>query len=190
MIRKEGFIAIGGFRVGKISKIIFILPAIVLSFYRLSFGGQLAEGAPPANTPNELIYGPSILHRESPFSSPEKAGFGSTRYIAGPSKAVRNRGFSMNPEVSSAVKSVATPKIQKKDVPIFENNELSMGNSSFHFDKINLIKTKLEPFLDFISSLSLAHYKKENSLSKTMEKFNENAILKPLAIFLEFELNF
>jgi len=38
--------------------------------------------------------------------------------------------------------------------------------------------------------LSLAHYKKENSLSKTMEKFNENAILKPLAIFLEFELNF
>ena len=96
----------------------------------------------------------------------------------------------MNPEVSSAVKSVATPKIQKKDMPIFENNELSMENSSFHFDKINLIKTKLEPFLDFISSLSLAHYKKENSLSKTMEKFNENAILKPLAIFLEFELNF
>jgi hypothetical protein len=177
---------------GKIFRISPILVTIVLSFYSLSFGDQLAKGISPTNSSNELIYGQWILPQkgEPPFSSPENAGSGSTLYGAKPSKAIRNREFSMNPEITNTMQSPATTEIQKKDLSHFENSQLSKGKSSYHFGKIHLTKNNLDPSLDFISSLSVAQYKEENPLSWTLEKFKENDIFKCLAILLELKLNF
>jgi hypothetical protein len=177
---------------GKIFRISLILVTIVLSFYSLSFGGQLAKGISPSNSSNELIFGKWILHLEGepPFSSPEKAGSGSNLYGANPSKAIRNREFSMNPEIINTMQSPATTEIQKKDLFHFENSQLSKGNSSYNFGNIHLTKTNLDPSLDFISSLSVAQYEEENPLCWTLEKFKENDIFKSIAILLELKLIF
>ena len=176
----------------KIFRICLIPLVIVLSFCSLSFGEQLERATWPTNSSNRLIYGPCIVHQkgEIPFSSPEKTEFGGAPYIARPSKAVSNQGISKIQEISNTIESFATTIIPQKDLSDFKNHELSMINSSCHFGKINFIKTNLEPSLNFISSLSLAHYKGENPLSWTLEKFKENDIFKPFAIFLELELNF
>jgi hypothetical protein len=177
---------------GKILRISLILVTIVLSFYNLSFADQLAKGISSTNSPNELIYEKWILHREGipPFSSPEKAGSGSNLYGANSSKAIRNREFSMNPEITNTMQSSATTEIQKKDLSHFENSQLSKGRSSYHFGKIQLTKNNLDPSLDFLSILSVAQYKEENPLSWTLEKLEENDIFKSIAILLEFKLNF
>ena len=127
---------------------------------------------------------------EAPFLYLGRAGFGSTRYLTKPNKAISNQGFPMNPEISNTLDSFATTEIQKKEVSNIENSELSKENSSYHFGKINLIKTNLEPSLNFISSLSVAHYKEENPLSWTLEKLKDTDIFKSLAIFLELKLKF
>ena len=177
---------------GKILRISPILVTIVLSFYSLSFGDQLAKGISSTNSSHELIYGKWILHQEGepPFSSPQKAGSGSNLYGANPSKAIRNREFSMNPEITNTMQSPATTEIQKKDLSHFENSQLSKGKSSYHFGKIHLTKNNLDPSLDFISILSVAQYKEENPLSWTLEKLEENDIFKSIAILLEFNLTF
>jgi hypothetical protein len=177
---------------GKMLTISLILVTIVLSFYTLSFGDQLAKGISPTNSSNELIYGKWILHQkgEPSFSSPEKAGSGSNLYGANSSKTLRNREFSMNPEITNTTQSPATAEIQKKDLSHFENSQLSKGKYSYHFGKIHLTKNNLDPSLDFISSLSAAQYKEENPLSWALEKFKENDIFKSLAILLELKLNF
>lgn len=177
---------------GKMLRISLILVTIVLSFYTLGFGDPLERGIFPTNSSNELIYGKWILHQkgEPSFLSPERAGSGSNLYDANPSNAIRNREFSMNPEITNTMQSPATTEIQKKDLSHFENSQLSKGKYSYHFGKIHLTKNNLDPALDFISSLSAAQYKEENPLSWTLEKFKENDIFKSLAILLELKLNF
>jgi hypothetical protein len=177
---------------GKMFRISIILVTIVLSFYSLSFGDQSAKEKSSTNSSNDLIYGQWILHQkgEPPFSSPEKAGAGSTLYGAKPSKAIRNREFSMNPEIANTIQSPAITKIGKKELSQFENSQLSKGKSSYHLGKIQLTKNNFDPSLKFISSLSVAQYKEENPLSWTLENFKENYIFKSLAIILELKLNF
>ncbi len=176
----------------KIFKISPIIITILLSFYNLSFGDQLAKGTSPTNSSNELIYGPWILHQkgEAPFPSPDKAGFGSTLYNGKPSKEIGNREFSMNPEITNTMPSPVTTEFQKKEMFDFESSQLSSGKTYYHFGKIHLTKNNLNPTLSLISILPVAQYKEENPLSRTLEKFKENDILKSLAIFLELKLNF
>ena len=174
----------------KIFKISLILITIVLSFYNLSFGDPLAKGTSPTNSSNELIYGPLHQKEEAPFPSPDKAGFGSTLYGGKPSKAIGNREFSMNPEITNTMPSPVTTEFQKKEMSDFGNSQLSKGKSRYHFGEIHLIKNSLDPSLSFISSLSAVRYEEENPLSRALEKFKENDIFKSLAIFLELKLNF
>jgi hypothetical protein len=177
---------------GKIFRISLILVTIVLSFYNLSFGDPLAKGIISTNSSNEMVYGQWILHQkgEAPFASPEKVGSGSTLYSAKPSKAIRNRDFPMNPEITNPMQSLASTEIQKKDLSHFENSQLSKGKSSYLFGKIHLTKNNLDPSLEFISSLSVAQYKEENPPFWTLEKFRENDLFKSLAILLKLKLNF
>ena len=177
---------------GKIFRISLILVTIVLSFYSPSLGDQLAKGISPTNSSNEMIYGQWILHQkgEAPFPSPEKAGSGSRLYGGKPSKAIGNREFSMNPEITYTMQSPATTEIQKKDLSHFENSQLSKGKSSYHFGKIQLTKNNLDPSLEFISSLSVAQYKEENPPFWALEKFKENDLFKSLAILLKLKLKF
>jgi len=176
----------------KIFRISFILVTIVLSFYSLSFADPSARGISPTSSPNEPIYGQWILHpkKEAPFSSPEKEGFGNTLHGVKSNKALWNREFSMNRDITNAMQSPATTEIQKKDLSQVENSRRSEGKSSYRFGKIDLIKNNLDPSLTFISSLSLAQHEKENPLSWTLEKFGEIDIFKSLAILLELKLNF
>jgi len=177
---------------GKFFRISLILVTILLSFYSLSFGDELAKGIFATNSSNELINGKWILPQEGepPFSSPEKAGSGNNLYGANPSKGIRNREFSMNPEITNTMQSPATTEIQEKDLSYFENSQLSKGQSNSHLAKIHLTKNNLGPSLGFISSLSVAQYKEENPLSWNLERFKEDDIFKSLAIFLELKLNF
>ena len=177
---------------GKILRISPILVTIVLSFYGRSFGDQLAKGISPTNSSNELIYGQWILHQkgEAPFPSPDKAGFGSTLYGGKPSKAIGNREFSMNPEITNTMPSPATTEFQKKEPSDLENSQLSKGKSRYHFGEIHLTKNNLDPSLSFISRLSTVEYEEENPLFRSLEKFREIDIFKSLAIFLELKLNF
>ena len=177
---------------GKIPRVSLILITIVPFFYSLSFGDELARMTTPAHSSNELIYGQSMLHKkgEAPFLWLGRAGFGSTVYLTRPPKAISNQGFPMNPEISNTLDSFATTEIQKKEVSNIENRELSKEDSSYHFGKINLTKTNLEPSLNFISSLSVAHYKEENPLSWTLEKLKDTDIFKSLGIFLELKFKF
>ena len=133
---------------GKNFRISLILVTIVLSFYNLSFGDPLAKGIIPTNSSNEMIYGQWILHQkgEAPFPSPEKAGSGSRLYGGKPSKAIRNRELSMNPEITNTMQSLATTEIQKKDLSHFENSQLSKGKSSYLFGEIHLTKNNKRPY--------------------------------------------
>ena len=177
---------------GKILRIGLILITMVPFFYSLSFGDELARMTTPANLSNELVYGQRMLHDkgEAPFSSPEKARFGSGWYLTRPNKAISTQSFSMNTEISNTEKSYATTNIQNKELSNMDGSELSKENSSYHFGKINLTKTNLEPSLNFISSFSVAPYKEENPLFWTLEKFKETDILKALAIVFELKLSF
>ena len=177
----------------RILRISLILITIALSFYSLSFGDQLAKGVSSTKYSNELIYGKWIPHQEGepPSLSPEKAGSGSNLHGPNLSKAISNREFSMNPENTNRMKSPATTKIQKKELPLFERSLLSKRKeSSYYFEIIQLIKNDLDPSLDFIPILSGAQYEEENPGSWTLEKFRGNDIFKSIAIFLEFNLNF
>jgi hypothetical protein len=188
----EGFLPIGGHAVSKIPRVSLILITMAPFLYSLSFGDELARMTTPANPSNERVYGQWVLYDkgEVPFLSPEKARFGSTWYFTAPPKPISNQGFSMNPEISNTKESYAPTKIQKKELSNIENSEQSKENSCYHFGKINLLKTNLEPSLNFISSLSVTHYKEANPLSWTLEKINDTDIFKSLAIFLELKLKF
>lgn len=175
----------------KIFRINIILIAIALSFYSLSFGGQAAKEISHTNSSNELIYGHWILHQkgEAPFLWLD-GGFGCNFYEAKPSKAFRNREFSMDPEITNTIQSPSTDENQKIELPSPENSQLSKGKSGYHFGKIQLTKSNLDPYLDIIYSLLVAQYKEENPRSWALEKFKENDILKSIAILLELKLNF
>jgi hypothetical protein len=174
----------------KILRISPILISIVLSFYSISFGDQLAKSS--TNYSNEMIYGKWILHQEgeAPLLSPERAESGSNLHGANLSQAISNREFFMNPENTNRRQSPATTEIQKKDLYLFEDGQLSKGKSRCHFGKIHLTKNNLDPSLEFIPILSLAQYKEENPGFWTLEKFRGDDIFKSIAIILEFNLNF
>jgi hypothetical protein len=177
---------------GKIFRTSLILITILLSFYSVSFGGQLAEGISPTDFLNELIYEQWILHQngDPPFSLPEKAGSGYTLYFVKPSKTIRNQEFSLNQEIAFIMKAPHISEIRKKKLSHVDNTQLSKGKSSNHFWIIPIIKTNLDPSLILIPSLSIAQYEEENPLSWTLEKFKETDIFKSLSILLELKLNF
>jgi hypothetical protein len=177
---------------GKVLKISLILVTIVLSFYSLSFGGQLEKGILPTNFSHELIYGQWILNQKGdlPFSLFEKAGSINTLYGDMPIETIRNREFSLKPEVTNSSQSPATTDIQKMELSHFKNGQLLKEKSSYHFGKTHLPGDNLDYSSNFNFSLSLAKYKEENTLSWTLERFKENDIIKSLAILLELNLNF
>jgi len=176
----------------KVFKISLILVTIVLSFYSLSFGGQLEKGILPTNLYHELIYSQWILRQQGdlPFSLFEKAGSINTLYGDMPIKAISSREFSLNSEVTNTMQSPATTDIQKKELSHFENGQLFEEKSSYHFGKTHLTGKNLDYSSNFNFSLSVAKYKVENTLSWTLERFKENDIIKSLAILLELSLNF
>ena len=177
---------------GKVFRISLILVTMVLFSDSLSFGDQLEKGILPANFSQEVISGPWILHQkgELSFSSSERAESGNPLYGAKPIKALRNRVFSMNPEITDTMPSPVTTEVQKKELFHFENGQLSKGKSGYHFGKIHLTRNNLDPFINFISRLSVAKYEEKDTLSWASERYKEDDIFKSLAIFLELKFNF
>ena len=177
---------------GKVLKISLILLTIVLSFYSLSFGGQLEEGILPTNFSHELIFCQWILNQKGdlPFSLFEKADSGNNLYGDMLIKAIREREFSLNPNVTNTMHFPATTDIQKMELSHFKNGQLLKEKSSYHFWKTHLPGDNLDYSPNFNFSLSVAKYKEENTLSWTLERFKENDIIKSLAILLELSLNF
>lgn len=177
---------------GKFLMISLIPVTMVLPFYSLSFADEEAKGIFPTNSLNELIYGQWILQRkgEPAVASSKKAGFGSTPNGIKPGKAIRNREFPMDPEITNTMHYPAAPEIQERDLLYSDNSQPPKGKSGYCFGKIYLTKNNLEPSLDFISRLSVAEFKEENPSSWTLERFKENDIFKSLAIFFELKLKF
>jgi len=176
----------------KVFGIILILITIVLFFHSPSFGEPLENKIAPTNFPQDLIYSQWRLRQKGdlPFSSPEKAGSGNTLYYSSPIKAISNQEFSIRPEVTNTMLSPAATYIQKKEFSHFENSQLLRGKSSYDFEKIRLTGSNFDSSFNFLSSLCVAKYKEENTISWALERFKENDIFRSLAIFLELKLNF